>query len=116
MLYRDNEEFKLMPLKASFDQHGEQHTAYVVEREEMRAYERMGHIKSLSFEEVTYPDDQLHRLEEVKNMPASQHQAVEEYVFEGKVQSGSMIELAKQRENLELSIIELSEMMMGVMF
>lgn len=105
-----------MPLKAVFTQHGEQHTAYVVEKEEMQAYESMGHIKDLSFEGVTYPADQLERLSEVKNMPENQYQAVEEYVLEEKIQQGSMIALAKERENLELSIIELSEMMMGVMF
>jgi len=116
MLYREDEQFKLMPLKATYKQHGKEHISYVAGRKEMEPYEEMGHISELSFEEAAYSSDQLNRLKEAQEMPASQYQPVEEYALEGTVLKGSMIEVAKERENLELSILGLSEMMMGVVF
>lgn len=116
MLYRENEEFKLMPFKALFTQHGEDHVSYIVEKAEMKAYEDMGHIDNLTFEDATYSDDQIARLREVSDYPANDYQSVSDYVMEGVIGKGSLIDMAKQKETVELSILELSEMMMGVIF
>lgn len=116
MLYREDEQFKLMPFKATYTQHGEEHVTHIVNKKEIQAYEEMGHISDLVIEDAVYGDDVVERLAEVADYPEREYQAVSEYVMDGKIQKGSMIDASKQREMLELSVVELSEMMMGVMF
>lgn len=116
MLYREDEKFKLMPFKATYTQHEEEHVTHIVNKKEVQAYEEMGHISDLVIEDAVYGDDVVERLAEVADYPEKEYQAVSEYVMDGKIQKGSMIDTSKQRETLELSVIELSEMMTGVMF
>lgn len=116
MLYREDEKFKLMPFKATYTQHEEEHVTHIVNKKEVQAYEEMGHISDLVIEDAVYGDDVVERLAEVADYPEKEYQAVSEYVMDGKIQKGSMIDTSKQRETLELSVIELSEMMAGVMF
>lgn len=104
MLYRENEEFKLMPFKASFTQHGEDHINYVVEKAEMEAYEELGHIKDLSFKEADITEAQKERLEEVKEYPESAFSEVIKYVVEGTVPRGSMIEKDKGLQALRETV------------
>jgi len=104
MVYREDEQFKLMPLKATYKQHGKEHISYVAERKEMEAYEEMGHISNLSFEEAIYTSDQLERLEEAKGMPESDYQAVSEYVLQGTLQEGSALANKKQTQELKATL------------
>jgi len=100
LLYRENEEFKLMPFQATYTQHGEDHINYVVDKSEMEAYEELGHIKDLSFKEADFTDAQKERLEEVKEYPESAFSEVIKYVVEGTVPRGSMIEKDKELQAL----------------
>lgn len=115
MLYRDYEanEWKLMPLKATFLQHEKEHEQYAVNEEELRAYEEMDHIDELEFKEAEYNQEVLVRLEEVKNYPESEMQTVSEYVLNNNVLEGTGLATQKQSEMLEASILELTTMMGG---
>lgn len=116
MLYRDGDKFKLMPYKATYQQHGEEHESYVVDKSEIQAFEEMGHIENLTIVDAEYSNEQQARLAEVENYPESDFQCVSAYVLDGEITEGSTLQSIKQKETLELSILELSEMMMGVMF
>ena len=117
MLYRDYEanEWKLMPLVATFLQHEKEHEQYAVNEEELRAYEEMDHIDELEFKEAEYNQGTLTRLEEVKNCPVSEMQTVSEYVLNNNVLEGTSLALKKQNDLLEASILETTLMFMGGM-
>ena len=51
MLYRTDEEWKLMPLIAKYHQHGEDHEQPVIDESELRAHEKMGQIGRASCRE-----------------------------------------------------------------
>lgn len=104
MLYREDEEFKLMPFQATYTQHGEDHINYVVDKSELEAYEELGHIKDLSFGEADFTEEQKARLEEVKEYPESAFSEVIEYVVEGTVPRGSMIEKDKELQALRETV------------
>ena len=115
MLYRDYEanEWKLMPLVATFLQHEKEHEQYAINEEELRAYEDMDHIDELKFKEAEYDQEVFVRLEEVKNYPVSEMQTVGEYVLNNNVLEGTGLATQKQNEMLEASILELTMMMGG---
>ena len=117
MLYRDYEanEWKLMPLKATFLQHEREHEQYVIDEDDLRPYEEMAHIDNLEFEEVDYDQDVINRLNEVKDYPESEAKTVNEYVFNNKVVEGSNLALRKRNELLEESILQLSSLLVGGM-
>lgn len=104
MLYREDEQFKLMPFVATYIQHGQEHIGYVVDKSEMEAYEELGHIKNLSFKEADFTDAQKERLEEVKEYPESAFSEVVEYVVEGTVPRGSMIEKDKELQAIRETV------------
>lgn len=115
MLYRDHEtnEWKLMPLKATFLQHEREHEQYVIDEDDLRPYEEMAHIDNLEFEEVDYDQDVINRLNEVKDYPESEMQTVSEYVLNNNVLEGTGLATQKQSEMLEASVLELTMMMGG---
>lgn len=112
MIYKEDE-YKLMPYLATYEQHGEMNEQYVVEKKELQAFEQMGHISKLSFEKVEYDTGTLSRLEQVKDYPEEDFQIVHDYVLENKVREGSQLDLKKKNETLELTILELSMMLGG---
>lgn len=115
MLYRDYEanEWKLMPLVATFLQHEKEHEQYAIDETELRAYEEMDHIDELKFRQAEYQQDILGRLQEVKSYPESEMQTVSEYVLNNNVLEGTGLATQKQSEMLEASILELTMMMGG---
>lgn len=115
MLYRENDQFKLMPFVATYTQHDEEHEQHVTEKADLEAFTELGHIQSLTFKEADYSAGQKERLEEVKEFPESELQAVAEYVLNDKVLPGTTLEAKKQKESLEQSILEIA-MMQGGMF
>ena len=117
MLYRDYEEneWKLMPLVATFLQHEKEHEQHAISEIELRAFEEMGHIDELEFKEAEYDQEVLDRLSEVKDYPENEFQTVSEYVLENKVLKGTTLETKKQNELLEESLLELTTMFMGEM-
>lgn len=112
MIYKEDE-YKLMPHLATYEQHGETHEQYVVNKKELEAFEKMGHISKLAFEEVEYDADTLARLEEVKDYPENEFQTVAKYVEQGEIIEGTSLALKKQNELLEASIGELTMLIMG---
>ncbi|HZK22794.1 MAG TPA: hypothetical protein VFC62_01690 [Atopostipes sp.] len=117
MLYRDYEtnEWKLMPLKATFLQHEKEHEQYVIDEDDLSPYEEMAHIDNLEFEEVEYDQDVINRLDEVKDYPASEAETVNEYVLNDNILEGTSLALKKQNDLLEASILEMTLMFMGGM-
>ena len=95
--------FKLMPYIARFTQNGEQKEQMVADKA-LLGYEAMGHMANLSFEEVVYPNDQMARLEEVKEMPKNDYQAVSEYVLEGTLHEGSALANKKHAQGIQATL------------
>lgn len=117
MLYRDYEanEWKLMPLVATFLQHEKEHEQYAIDETELRAYEEMDHIDELKFRQAEYQQDILDRLQEVKDYPESEFETVRKYVLDDEIIKGTSLALNKQMEVLEVSILETAMMNMGGM-
>ena len=117
MLYRDYEanEWKLMPLVATFLQHEKEHEQHAISEEELRAHEEMDHIDNLEFQEAKYDQETLSRLDEVKGYPASESNTVNEYVLNNNTLEGTSLALKKQNDLLEASILEMTLMFMGGM-
>lgn len=115
MLYRTDEEWKLMPLVATFLQHEQEHTQYVIDETELRIHEEMAHIDELAFKPAEYPQETVNRLDEVKGYPESEFATVEAYVLHNEVLEGTSLAIKKQLEVLEQSTLELA-MMQGGLF
>lgn len=113
MLYRNEDKFELMPFLATYEQHGELREQYVVNKKELEDFEKMGHIKNLTFEDVKHDAEMLKRLTEVQNYPENEFRTVQQYVVEGEVLEGTSLALKKQNELLEASIGELTMLMLG---
>ena len=115
MLYRDyeNQEWKLMPLTATFLQHEQEHEQYVISEVELRAHEEMAHIDELVFKDAEYDAETLSRLDEVKGYPESELITVEGYVVNNNIVAGTNLAIQKQNELLEDAIMELTMMQMG---
>ncbi len=115
MLYRDYEEneWKLMPLMATFLQHEKEHEQYVISEEELRAFEEMAHIDNLEFKEAEYDQETISRLNEVEDYPESEFATVTEYVLNDNVLEGTTLETKKQNEDLEAGILELTTIIGG---
>lgn len=116
MLYFENDVYELMPYVASYTQHGQQHEQHVANKEDMQAFEEMGHITGLSFADATYSAEVLARLTEVKHYPESEYTAVVKYVFDNEVAEGTTLAAKKQNQMLEQSILDLSMMFAGGVF
>ena len=130
MIYHDNE-YKLMPYVAKYTQHNELHEQHVPNKEELKAYEQLGHITGLTFTNAEYTDDQRQRLAEVKEYPLREYQTVYDYVIENKIKQGTTLaerknaemllmalaDLDMQREtdkvNNEMALAELAELLLG---
>lgn len=130
MIYHDNE-YKLMPYVAKYTQHNEQHEQHISNKEELSAYEELGHITGLTFADAEYTAEQKQRLAEVKNYPHSEYQTVYDYVFENKIKQGTTLAESKnadmqlmaladidgQREtdkvSNEVALAELAELLLG---
>lgn len=113
MIYREDNEFKLMPYEVSFTQSGEQQTNLATEKKTWQAYEELGHISGVTFTDKEYSPDQLSRLAEVKDFPESEFSLVEEYVVNGEVPEGSRLFDKKRIEALEAAQIELTNMILA---
>ena len=106
MIYHDSE-YKLMPFVASYVQHDEQHEQHVPNKDELKAYEQLGHITDLTFTDAVYTDDQRQRLAEVKDYPISEYQTVYDYVIENKIKQGTTL---AERKNAEMLLIALADL------
>lgn len=133
MIYYENE-YKLMPFVASYTQAKEQIEQHVPNKEELLAYEDMGHITDLAFKVAEYTDDQQQRLTEVKDYPQSEYQTVYDYVIDNKVKQGTTLAESKNKDLLlmalaavdtqreqdkfeqQLALAEMAEMLTGGMF
>ena len=115
MLYRDYEanEWKLMPLVATFLQHEKEHEQYAISETELRAFDEMGHIDNLEFSEAEYEQEVIERLKEVKDYPENEFQTVSEYVLNNNILKGTTLETKKQNELLESSILEIAGLLGG---
>ena len=114
MLYRTDEEWKLMPLVATFLQHEQEHAQYVIDETELRIHEKMAHIDELAFKPAEYPQETVNRLDEVKGYPESEFATVEAYVLHNEVLEGTSLAIKKQLETLERSTLELAVMQGGL--
>lgn len=101
MLYRENNEYKLMTLRATYVHNDVEKEQYVDSEQRLKPYEEMGHITNLSFQDVEHESDILARLEEVKDYPESEWETVNEYVLNNKVLPNTTLEMNKKQEQTE---------------
>lgn len=101
MLYKEDGEYKLMGLLATYMQGDQEKEQYVDSEQRLLPYEEMGHITNLSFRNVEHEPDMLARLEEVKDYPESEWETVIEYVLNNKVLPGTALEMKKKQEQTE---------------
>lgn len=101
MLYKENGEYKLMSLLATYTQYDREQEQYVDSEQRLLPYEEMGHITNLSFQNVEHDSEILARLEEVKDYPESEWEIVNEYVLNNKVLPGTALEMKKKQEQTE---------------
>ena len=114
MLYKDeNGNFALMAFVATYVQHGELFEQHIVNKEELEAFQELGHIQDLEFTDVTYDAGVVERLAEVSEYPDEQYQVIEAYVLRGEVSPGSALQTSKQQETLEQSILDLTLLVLG---
>lgn len=113
MLYQEHDEYKLMPYVASYTQHDQNYEQHVPNKEDMRAFEEMGHITDLTFADAAYSPEVVARLAEVKHYPESEYTAVAKYVFDNEAADGTTLAVKKQNQMLEQSILDLSMMLIG---
>jgi hypothetical protein len=113
MLYYENGEWQLMPYVAKYKQYNQEFEEHVTDKTDKQTHLQAGNITDLTFENAEYEQDVLNRLEEVKDYPEEDFQAVHDYVFENKVREGSPLDLKKKNESLELTVLELSMMLGG---
>lgn len=116
MLYRENEEFKLFPIKVSYkNQVGEEEVNFAVARDVWDAYQELGHITNLTVEDAEYSSAQLARLEEVKRYPEVEYQSVMDYVLDGTIAPGSHLAEMKAaqiaQETLDMLVLASLEVM-----
>lgn len=104
MLYRDEFEYKLMPYKAKFKQHGKTHNVYAPNKEELKAHEQIGNIQELTFEDAEYSGEQRSRLEEVKHLDETHFGSVVKYVEDGLIEKGSAIARDKELQSLKETV------------
>lgn len=101
MLYRENGEYRLMSVLATYTHNNVEKEQYIENEQRLKPYEEMGHITNLSFQDVEHESDILARLEEVKDYPESEWETVNEYVLNNKVLPGTALEMKKKQEQTE---------------
>ena len=115
MIYYENE-YKLMPFVASYTQANEQIEQHLPNKEELLAYEDMGHITGLTFQHAEYTNEQQQRLTEIKDYPQSEYQTVYDYVIDNKVKQETTLAESKNKDMLLIALAEMAETLTGGMF
>lgn len=108
MLYQEEGTFKLAPLVAKYEQNGEKYEKHILKTNEITPYEKIGHISNLEIEEAEYSRGQIKRLKEIQELTGLTLAIAEPYVMNGEVDKGSILELVKESENLEATMLEIS--------
>lgn len=113
MIYRENNEYKLAPLKAHYTKNGEAEENIAFDKTEWESRQELGHIADLTFEDLVYTPEQLSRLAEVKDYPETEFPFIEDYVLNGTAAEGSQLFAKKRMEALENAQLELANIVLG---
>lgn len=104
MLYRDEQGFKLAPYLANFTQNNEEVEQLVIDKTDLEAFQEMGHITNLIFEESTYEADVLSRYETIKDYPATEEAAAIQYVDNGTIMPNSKVETDVALKSMQTAV------------
>lgn len=104
MLYRDDQGFKLAPYLAKYTQNNEEVEQLVIDKTDLEAFQEMGHITNLIFEESTYEADVLSRYETIKDYPASEEAAAIQYVATGEIMANSKLETDVYLKSIQAAV------------
>lgn len=104
MLYRDEQSFKLAPYLAKYTQNNEEVEQLVIDKTDLEAFQEMGHISNLSFEESTYGADVLSRYETIKDYPATEETAAIQYVATGEIMANSKLETDTALKTIQTAV------------
>lgn len=104
MLYRDEQGFKLAPYLAKFTQNGEEVEQLVIHKTDLEAFQEMGHISNLSFEESSYGADVLSRYETIKDYPVTEEAAAIQYVDTGAIMPNSKVETDVALQSMQTAV------------
>ena len=89
MLYRDNGEWKLCPKKVIFEQNGEQKEEYTNKPEWYQNFAKKWEgFEVLAVTDAEFSQEEIARLEKVKNMSEGHSEAVRKYVETGEFPEG----------------------------
>lgn len=112
MIYYDNG-FKLMKYMAEYTIDGRKHSQYIEDIDYLIGHEKNGVIKDLTYDYADYEEDMKKRMLEVSSMPQKEYESVENYVLNGLIKEGSLLDLMKRNTELENVILEMTIMMGG---
>lgn len=104
MIYRDEQGFKLMPYLAKYTQNNEEIEQLVIDKTDLEAFQEMGHISNLTFEESSYESDVLSRYETIKDYPASEEAAAIQYVATGDILANSKLETDMALKSMQTAV------------
>jgi hypothetical protein len=115
MLLKTIDGYELATSKVVYTKNGEQIEQVVGEEGQqwwLNFAEKWDHTNIIEFTDVVYTDEQLARLEEVKNLDISDSVA-SEYVMEGIIGEGlEMLTLQKKNAELESLLADLTEVVL----
>ena len=107
MIYYDNG-FKLMKYMAEYTIEGRKHTQYIEDINYLIEHEKNGVIKDLTYDYADYEEETKSRMLEVSNLPQKEYESVEDYVLNGLIKEGSLLDLMKKNIELENTIQEMT--------
>ena len=89
MIYRDNSEWKLCPKKVIFEQNGEQKEEYTNKPEWYQNFAKKWEgFEVLEITDAEFSQEEIARLEKIKNMSEGHSEAVRKYVETGEFPEG----------------------------
>ena len=105
MLYKDNGEWKLCSKKITYIENGDEFEKFIgSEGEEWWSkYKSLWGIDIVSIEEVTYNQEQLDRLDEIKDIPEGFSDICTDYVINGTFPDGTQHPLRDLQLSKEIS-------------
>ena len=107
MIYYDNG-FKLMKYVAKYTIDGREHTQYIEDIDYLIGHEKNGVIENLTYDYADYDEDMKKRMLEVASMPQREYDSVENYVLNGLIKEGSLLDLMRRNTELENTIQEMT--------
>lgn len=115
MLLRDEKGLKLVKEKVLYKRNGIEYEQPVVEGRDwwLEFEKKWGDMEIIGFEDIQYTEEQLTRLEEVRDINNVSEHILNDYVMEGIIGEGlEVLALKKENEELKQVLADLTETML----